>query len=96
MKFLKIRAYDRGVITSDDEYWKAYNDIRYKYVKMLKTPSASEADNELLEAGTDSKGTWRVLKKLVKSANYSINKVQFGNDIVTDNQAIARQFNDFS
>jgi hypothetical protein len=95
MKFLKIRAYDRAVMTSDDEDWKAYNDIRNNYVKMLKKSSASEAENELLEAGTDSKGTWRVLKKLVKSENDSINAVQFGNDIVTDNQEIARQFNDF-
>jgi hypothetical protein len=31
----------------------------------------------------------------VKSENDSINAVQFGNDIVTDNQEIARQFNDF-
>jgi hypothetical protein len=88
MKFLKKRAYGRGAITSDDEDWKIF--------KMLKTPSASEADNELLEAGTDSKGTWRVLTKLVKSENYSIIGVQFGNKIVTDNQAIARKFNDFS
>jgi hypothetical protein len=95
MKFLKIRAYDRAVITSDDEDWKPYSDIRNNYVKMLKISSASEADNELLEVGTDSKGTWCVLKKLVKIENDSINAVQFGNDIVTDNQEITRQFNDF-
>jgi hypothetical protein len=32
---------------------------------------------------------------LGKSQNDSINAVQFGNDILTDNQEIARQFNDF-
>jgi hypothetical protein len=31
----------------------------------------------------------------VKSENDSINAFQVGNDIVTDNQEIARQFNDF-
>jgi hypothetical protein len=40
---------------------------------MLKTTSVSEAENALLEAGTDSKRTWRVLKKLAKSENDSIN-----------------------
>jgi 7-cyano-7-deazaguanine synthase in queuosine biosynthesis len=38
--------YDRVVITVDDEDWKTYNDIRNNYVKMLKTSSASEAENE--------------------------------------------------
>jgi hypothetical protein len=37
----------------------------------------------------------KCLKKFVKSENDSINAFQFGNDIVTDNQEIASQFNDF-
>jgi hypothetical protein len=32
MTFAKIRAYDRAVITSADDDWKTYNDIRNKYL----------------------------------------------------------------
>jgi hypothetical protein len=47
-----VRAYDRAVITSNDEDWKTYNDILNNYVKMLKTSSESETENELLKAGS--------------------------------------------
>jgi hypothetical protein len=63
------------------------------YVKILKNVNAIETENDLLKAGTDSKRTWHVLKKLVK--NDSINAVQFGDDIITDSQEIANEFNDF-
>jgi 7-cyano-7-deazaguanine synthase in queuosine biosynthesis len=49
-----VRAYDKAIITSNDEDWKTYNDILNNYVKMLKISIASETKNEQLEAGTDS------------------------------------------
>jgi hypothetical protein len=35
-KFLKIRAYDRALIISDDEDWKTYSDIRNMLIIMSR------------------------------------------------------------
>jgi exonuclease III len=95
MKNKKIRSYDVAAQTGDASDIRKYNDLRNKYCKLLNNTTDKNVYTQLLDAGTDPKEIWKVLKKIVKNKNVNINAIKFENQLITNKQSIANKFNDY-
>jgi len=95
LKHKRNNLYTKCNRTNSPSDWHNYSVTRNKYSQLLRKTRSEYIRNKIDQHKDNSKELWKILKKLMKSANSNPRSITFEGREVHSEQAIADKFNDY-
>lgn len=92
----KDEAYKLAILMSSSGRWKKFKYLRNKYLRSIRDKKSKFIENKLNLAQGDSRGTWKILKKMLKGKDQNLIKsVNIDGIDIKEPKEIAERMNVF-
>lgn len=96
MRIMRDNAYKLAALSRCQDDWLRYRTVRNNYSAKIRETKKNHIEEKLLEAGGDSKRTWKILKTLLNGKKEcKIERMEFDGQLVEDSAEIASKYNNF-
>ena len=93
----KILLHKTALVTNTHDNWTTYRNYRNLFNKTIRASKKLHYESKLATNAKNPKKTWDILKELTtgKTTHNNIDKISADNQIITDRNAMAEEFNKF-